>query len=234
MTRTPSSLRLLPALTLALAIGGLSAAPAEAQYVRSRIQGTATDGRGVPVLDVAVKAVNDSTGEVTASALSYDNLDGDQPGYFWLDVHRGPTFTVTLAKDGFESVTLDDLRVTRRHRTLSLGEVALRRLTTTKAIKPETVLRVGNNVKIDVEVSGRKPTGKVVVKEDGEVLGSEVLSGADRGEVTVNAGTLRKGDHTLKVVYAGSDVFAGSFDKVSVTVKGKKRNNRATNALLGS
>ena len=87
---------------------GLVATSASA-VVEPKIWGVVLDGKGKPVLDVVVTAV-DEDGKPAATDLSYEGgtaEDSPRQGYFALMVGSNGTYTVTLKKAGFvtEKVT---------------------------------------------------------------------------------------------------------------------------------
>lgn len=235
-TRSLTGLLLL-ALTLGLVATGLVTTSASAAREKL-IQGVVVDQGGHPVLGVTVSAVG-ADGENAASDLSYENTDasGDpQRGYFALHVTRG-TFDVKLSKEGYTSVTISGIEITRRHPVESLGEVELVK----KAVGTETSGKLVDNeittddkgkVKVTVTPGAQKPTGDVQVKEGSKVLGSAELVARNKGEVTVTLKKLAKGSHDLKVVYTGSKFHkASTSSKLTLVVKAAKRHRRLPNAL---
>lgn len=239
MSRTRSVTRLVPALALALAIGALTLAPAEAaEPVRPRIQGTVVDGKGQGILDALAVAVVGSQ-PPKASWLSYNSTDPDVredlPGYFYLESGYG-VFTVKVTKKGWVPVTMRGVEVAdaRGERVESLGEIVLLKTTSLTAAGPSGTVRAGDRVKLAVTVVGKKPTGKVLVKAGRQTVGSYTLRAGDLGRHVFNLGRLAKGDHAFKVVYVGSSYFGSSERTVRIEVQGKKRNNRPANALIAS
>lgn len=91
---------------------------------------------------------------------------------------------------------------------------------TTTASPVKTTLKTTKAAKMKVTVvaSNEVPTGKVLVKEGTKTLGSAMLN--DLGKATVNMGKLKRGKHTVKVVYKGDGYTNNSAtDKFSFTVK---------------
>ncbi len=94
-----------------------------------------------------------------------------------------------------------------KNASTTTGKPVARTLKTTKAAKMKVTVAAGNEV----------PTGKVIVKEGTQKLGSAMLN--DLGKATVTMGKLSKGKHTVKVVYKGDGyTLAGSSEKITFTV----------------
>ena len=199
------------------------------------IQGVAVDGKGRPVLDVKVIAVN-ADGETVASDLSYENTDanGDpQRGYFALHVVKG-TYRVVLTKQGYVKETLQGIEIKRGQWRASLGEIDLLRTSRASGKLVRGTVAVGDKgkVKVTVTPTGDKPTGSVVVKKGQKKVGSATLKATHKGEVTVTLDKLPKGSHDLKVVYGGSRVHQGSTSAtLTLTVKAERRGRLVPNAL---
>jgi hypothetical protein len=233
MPRPRSLAALLLALVLGLVASVLVSAPASA-VADPIIQGVAVDGTGRPILDVKVSA--EKNGEVIATDLTYENVtaDGDpQPGYFALHVTKGD-YTVTLSKKGYETAVIGDVSIRKGRRIASLGEITLRRTSTTSAKLVDDSITVDEKgkVKVTVAPTGSKPTGKVSVQEGRKTVGSATLKAKHKGELTVTLDKLAKGAHDLKVTYGGSDDFAESTSgKLTLVVKAPKKKSQRPNAL---
>lgn len=224
-----------PVLALGLVLSGFSLSPAAA-VPEPKIWGVVTDGSDAALLDVRVKATN-ADGDTVASDLSYEDPDGDQapqPGYFELYVGSNGTFTVTLRKRGHESRRIRDVAVTRRHRVVGLGDVALRRVTETSAELARPVIRPDERGRVTVTVrpAQLKPTGEVVVKEGRRTVGEATLKRRHRGELDLTLDRLDRGTHVLTVVYRGSRLLADSAsDRLRLRVKAVRSHRPRSNAL---
>ncbi|GAA4714330.1 lamin tail domain-containing protein [Nocardioides conyzicola] len=73
------------------------------------------------------------------------------------------------------------------------------------------------SVPVDVTADGTTPTGSVSIKDGDTVLGSATLT-AGHASVSVPAGSLQPGTHTLTVAYAGDDHVATGTDSIQLTV----------------
>ena len=226
------------ALALALLSFGAvatAASPASAAPDR-KIWGVVQDGRGLPVLDVVVRAVGQD-GLTAASDRSYDDPDGNgapKPGYFELFPSTNGTYTVTFKKTGFVSEQVSGVRIARGQRVQGLGEIELLRTSTTSARLAKGTILVGDKGKVHVTVApaGTRPTGSVVVKEGRTKVGSATLKAIHKGEITVILDKLPKGSHDLRVSYLGSGVHEGSTSaKLTLTVKPARRSRPLPNAL---
>jgi hypothetical protein len=210
---------------LALALGLLTlAAPADASGVKPRIQGTAVDQQGNLLDDVQVEAT--AAGGVVASALTYanQNADGPQHGYFWLDVHRAGTYTVSLSKPGYTEVVLTGLEVGAAE-VLSLGEVELAKklivpTRCSSGLKAATVGKAerGKVLVAIVSPTRAQPTGEVVATTDGRRVGRAALVKSDGGRLPLTLSQLAPGKHTFKTRYDGDPRFQGC-KAGSVTLK---------------
>ena len=69
---------------------------------------------------------------------------------------------------------------------------------------------------VTVTASGATPTGKVTIKEGSKTLASGTLKG---GKVTITLPKLSKGKHSLKAVYGGDALVAGSSTSFSIKQK---------------
>lgn len=189
----------------------------------SRISGNVQDNSGHRLDDVLVEA----TGDGKATQLTYADEDGNGHGYFNLSVFRG-TYTVTLSKEGYSSVTVNDVMVGRGKR-VNLGTVTLAK----KATKTTTIAELADErifttekgkVNVTVSPGKSKPVGEVLVKEGRNTVGDADLTGSDRGHLIVTLERLPVGTHTLKVIYKGNKNFEGSTSKTfDLVVKRKRR-----------
>ena len=235
MARSRSLVGVLALAVLSFGAVATAASPASAAP-EPLIQGVAVDGKGKPVLDVKVVAI-DANGETTASDLSYANTDanGDpQRGYFALHVVRG-TYRVVLTKKGFVKEAFEDIVIKRGQWRESLGEIELLRTSETSGKLVKDTVTVGDKgkVKVTVRPTGDKPTGSVVVREGRSKVGSATLKATHGGEITVILDKLPKGSHDLKVFYGGSGVHQGSTSgRLTLTVKAPRRNRQVPNALV--
>ena len=186
----------------------------------ARISGLVQDGSGHRLDDVLVEA----TGDGEATQLTYADDDGNGHGYFNLSVGRG-TYSVKLSKEGYTSVTVDDVEISSRRARVDLGTIKLvKKLvkTTTSAKFADDVITTREKGKVQVTVTpGKdKPAGEIVVKEGRDTVGEADLTGSDRGFVVVTLERLSRGQHELKVVYKGNKNFDGSSSKlITLTVK---------------
>lgn len=229
---------LMLVVALALSSIGLVAGPATAAREKL-IQGVVVDQGGYPVLDVQVSAI-DADGNIVATDLSYENTDGDgeaQPGYFALRVGVRGTFTVTFAKAGHTSQTVEGVEIFRGSPVASLGEVEVpKRLvatTTTAALVKSTVTTdERGRVELTVKPGSAKPLGEVVVQDGRKVLGSTSLRSRDKGVASVILRKLDRGTYDLKVIYEGSAFHRSSTSsKLTLTVKAPRRHRLVPNAL---
>ena len=145
----------------------------------------------------------------TPAAGVYDIL---MPGGFTINAYAADgtliaPITCGLAADQ-TAQALHSIEVTKGASTASGKPVAKTLKTTTVAKMKVTVLPSGSRV----------PTGKVLVKEGTKTLGSAMLN--DAGKATVKMGKLKKGKHTVKVVYKGDGYNAKDVsDKITFTIK---------------
>lgn len=191
----------------------------------SLIQGVAVDGAGQGIDNVAVQALDASTGRPVATALTYASPrpTGPQHGYFYLVVEPG-VYDVVLVKRGFDASLLQDVNVTGK-KDVSLGQLQLDLRdwpTSTVAEVVDPVVTPRQSVKVSTLVDSRRAKvtgGKVVVSEGKRVLATQKLRRVDQGSVTVNVGRLRPGTHRLTVRFKPVDGLKGSSSKtVKVTV----------------
>lgn len=227
--------RILPVLALSLAAGTLTA-PAEAAVDR-HVWGIVVDGKGRPVLDAEVRAI-DEDGNVAASALSYDDSDGDaapRAGFFALYVPANGAYDVIVKKKGFAPASFDGVEVTRRGKVVELGPVVLDRSTTISG-RVTNEVRVGQQavVKVTVAPANVKPSGRVsVISANGRrTYGSAALKPSHSGVVNVTLDRLDKGTYELKAAFSGASGFASSTSSKFVLEvkarKGAKRPNART------
>lgn len=175
------------------------------------IQGIAVDGNGKGVDNVAVQALDASTGKPVATALTYASArrTGPQHGYFYLWVDRG-VYDLALVKRGYDASFLQDVNVTGR-KPVSLGELRLDLRdwpTSTVAEVLDPVVAPRESVKVEVAVDSKRAKvtgGRVVVLDGRKVLASQRLTRADQGVATVDLGRLPRGTHKLSVEYRGVD-----------------------------
>lgn len=236
-----SRARLLPAgllialTTVSLLAAGLVTTPVSAAP-DPKIWGVVLDGKGRPLLNVAVTAV-DEDGEIVASDASYEGGDGeDSPrmGYFQLFPGSNGIYKVTLKKKGYATKRFSNVKIGRGQRVHSLGDITLRRMTEAsgKLVKKSIIFDRRGRVKVTVTPAKERPTGRVEVRFGKKVVGSGELKAKDRGELTITLKRLDKGRHGLKVVYAGSKFHAGSTsDKFTLKVNAAKKSRQRPNAL---
>ncbi len=197
------------------------------------IQGVAVDSSGKGIDNVAVQALDASTGEPVASALTYASArpTGPQHGYFYLYVDPG-VYDVVLVKRGYDAGFLADVTARRKAPT-SLGPITLELRdwpTTTAASVVDPVVAPKQRVKLKVAVDSRKARvdgGRVKVLEGRKVLTNQRLKRSDKGSVKVDLGRLPKGTHQLKVVFTGKEGLKPSrAKKVEVVVARSARQAR--------
>ncbi len=198
------------------------------------IQGLVVDQTGHFLNNVDVAAVR-ASGVVAASSLTYASTraDGPQNGYFYLEVGKKGTYTLTLSRTGYVTRTLPAVEIVRLRQKLALGEITLtRKLADSKvaAKLPDTQITTNDKGKVDVTVSSaatRKPTGAVEIREGKAVLGSGRLAAGDKGHLKVTLKKLARGSHDLKAYFLGSSSLKKSYSQaVTLTVK-KPRQHRA-------
>lgn len=203
------------------------------------IRGVVVDQFGHYVDDVDVEAVR-ANGNVAASSLTYASnwASGPQHGFFYLEVGKLGTYTLTLAKKGFESRTYGPAEITRLKQRLSLGEITLTRkpvvvATATSAELRDASIATGEKAKVAVSVSPAKakPTGQVEVRIGSKVVGSATLKAGDKGSTTVKLGKLAKGKHLIKAYYLGSETTkASSSQKMKLRVGKVRKGHSRPNA----
>lgn len=175
------------------------------------IQGVAVDGNGKGIDNVAVQALDASTGKPVATALTYASArrTGPQHGYFYLWVDRG-VYDIALVKRGYDASFLQDVNVDGR-KPVSLGELRLDLRdwpTSTVAEVLDPVVAPRQSVVVSVAVDSKKAKvtgGRLVVLDGRKVLASQRLTRADQGVATVDLGRLPRGTHRLSVEYRGVD-----------------------------
>lgn len=192
------------------------------------IEGVAVDSDGKGIDNVAVQALDASTGAPVATALTYASArrDGPQHGYFYLFVDPG-VYDVVLVKRGYDATFLSDVTAKAdRHTALGHLTLGLRDWpTSTVADVVDPVVTPDEPVLVEVDVDSAKARvtgGRVVVTEGKRVLATQRLTRADKGTVTVKVGRLPRGTHKLKVAYQAVDGLKSSTSKV-VTVTVAKR-----------
>ncbi len=196
------------------------------------IQGVAVGGDGKGIDNVAVQALDASTGKPVATALTYASArtTGPQHGYFYLWVDRG-VYDVVLVKRGYDASFLQDVNVDGR-RPVSLGELRLDLRdwpTSTVAEVLEPVVSPRESVKVSVAVDSKRAKvtgGRLVVLDGRTVLASQRLTKADRGVVTLDLGRLPRGTHKLSVEYRGVDGLKSSEARPLKVVVAKPRAGR--------
>lgn len=176
------------------------------------IEGVVTDQLGREVDDVSVEATRGHAATPSASALTYasDQEGGPQHGYFFLEVGKKGSYTVTLSKRGYRTETYGPIRIRRLGQTVDLGEVEIVRLysTTTSASLERRVVTTRQHGIVDVRVrtsATKRPTGVVVVREGRHVIGRDAVRRGDRGAVTVALPRLPMGNHVLRAYFLGND-----------------------------
>lgn len=188
------------------------------------IQGVVADQFGDHVDDVTVRATKGAT--AVASAVTYASAwaSGPQHGYFFLEVGKPGTYTVTLSKKGYETVTYTRIQVTGSKQRVSLGQIEIEKspepTTTSAALVSRNVTTKGRGaVVVTVATKATKsPLGTVEVREGSKVVGAAQLRAGNRGTVTVALGKLGKGGHVLKAYFLGSDSLAPSAAKQPITL----------------
>ena len=189
------------------------------------IEGVAVDTDGKGIDNVAVQALDASTGAPVATALTYASArrDGPQHGYFYLFVDPG-VYDVVLVKRGYDASFLSDVTAEADRHT-ALGELTLGLRdwpTSTVADVVDPVVTPDEPVLVEVDVDSQKAKvtgGRVVVTEGKRTLATQRLTRADKGTVTVKVGRLPRGTHHLKVAYRAVDGLKSSTSKaVTVTV----------------
>lgn len=222
---------LMIVLTLGFVTLGLQSANAKGYHAvvphyavgSSRIAGIAQDNSGHRLDDVLVKA----TGSGEATQFTYADEDGNGHGYFNLSVGRG-TYTVTLSKEGYSSVTVNDVTVGRGKRvnlgTITLAKKATKTTTTATLVDSVVTTREHGEVEVAVKPGDAKPLGDIIVKNGRDTVGDATLTASKRGKITVEIEKLPRGTYELKVVYKGNKNFEGSTAKsVELTVKRARR-----------
>lgn len=200
------------------------------------IRGVVSDQFGHYVDNVDVEAVR-ANGNVAASSLTYASSwdSGPQHGFFYLEVGKKGTYTLTLSKDGFVPRTLESVEITRLRQRLSLGEITLKRklaaTTTSGELRDESVT-TSDKPRVDVSVKpGKaKPAGTVEIRIGSKVVGSATVKAADKGSTTVTLGKFAKGSYTLKAYYLGSKTTQASSSKAMTLSVKKARGHHRPNA----
>ena len=149
------------------------------------IQGVAVDSSGKGLDNVAVQALDASTGQPVATALTYASArrNGPQHGYFYLYVDRG-VYDVALVKRGYDASFVQDVNVNGR-KDVSLGQLTLGLRdwpTSTVAEVVDPVVTPNEPVLVDVTVDSEKAKvtgGRVVVSVRPSVTAAGVEDGID-------------------------------------------------------
>lgn len=191
------------------------------------IQGVAVDGNGKGIDNVAVQALDASTGKPVATALTYASArrTGPQHGYFYLWVDPG-VYDVVLVKRGYDATFLSDVSV-RSAKPVSLGELRLDlrdwpTSTVAEVLDPVVAPRQSVVVSVAVDSKRAKVTGgRLVVLDGKKVLATQRLTRADQGVATVDLGRLPRGTHRLSVEYRGVDGLKSSKAKTLKVVVAK-------------
>ncbi|MBB6627452.1 Ig-like domain repeat protein [Nocardioides sp. KIGAM211] len=227
------ALGLVPVVSPSQAVGhagaGTGTVVARATVDPPLIQGLAIDQTGHYVDGVTVQATR-ADGTPAASDLTYASKwdDGPQHGYFYLEVGRRGTYTLTLSKSGYVTATFGPVHV-RKNQRLGLGEILVKKVlpaSSTTAGLDDKSLSVGQKGKVRVKVTSKatkKPVGEIEVREGKTVVGSGVLRPSDKGQVTVGLKKLGKGTHTLKAYFFASPTLKASTSQpMTLTVKKPK------------
>lgn len=193
------------------------------------IQGVVADQFGTNVDDVTVRATQGSAD--VASAVTYASAwaSGPQHGYFYLEVGKPGTYTVTLSKKGYETVKYSGIEVTRPKQKVSLGEIAIKKLpaptaTTAAVTSKKTTTKDRGTVAVTVStVATKKPAGVVEIREGKAVVGSVELKSGNGGSSTVTLAKLGKGEHVLRAYFLGTDTLEASSSKTFTLVVVKSR-----------
>lgn len=188
------------------------------------IQGVVADQFGENVDGVTVRATKGATTVASAETYASKWASGPQHGYFYLEVGKPGTYTVTLSKKGYETVKYTGIEVTGRKQRLSLGEIGIEKspepTTTSAALVSRNVsTKARGAVVVTVASKATKtPTGAVEVREGNKVVGSAELKSGNKGTVTVTLGKLGKGGHVLKAYFLGSKSLLPSVSKQPITL----------------
>lgn len=194
------------------------------------IQGVVVDQRGRAVDDVTVEAVKaDGTNDAADKTYEASWEGGPGHGYFALSVHRGG-YTLVLSKPGYRTVGYDAGLVTKRRKTISMGEIEIQKVaapTRTEATLAKATITTKNAGSVAVTVTDpadkkAKVAGDVEVREGKKVVGTATI-GRKGGAVTVTLAKLPKGAHTLTAYYLGSADHRSSGSK-GLTLTVVKRN----------
>lgn len=191
------------------------------------IQGVAVDGDGKGIDNVAVQALDASTGKPVATALTYASArrTGPQHGYFYLWVNRG-VYDIALVKRGYDASFLQDVNVDGR-KPVSLGELRLDlrdwpTSTVAEVLDPVVAPRQSVVVAVAVDSKRAKVTGgRLVVLDGKKVLATQRLARTDQGVATLDLGRLPRGTHKLSVEYRGVDGLKSSKAKTLKVVVAK-------------
>ncbi|GAA4362496.1 carboxypeptidase-like regulatory domain-containing protein [Nocardioides caricicola] len=202
----------------------LPAAPAAKVSPVPLVQGVVADQFGNFVDGVMVRATKGGTAVASAETYASKRASGPQHGYFFLEVGKPGTYTVTLSKKGYETVTFSGIEVKRPRQKVSLGAIEIEKTpepTTTSAalVSRSVTTKARGAVVVKVAAKATKsPVGEVEIREGDKVVGSADLRASGRGTVTVVLGKLGKGGHVLKAHFLGSDTLAPSASKQAITL----------------
>jgi len=199
------------------------AKPSQARPV-PLVQGVVADQFGRNVDGVTVRATRGSTAVASAETYASKWASGPQHGYFFVEVGKPGTYTLTLSKSGYETVKYTGIEVTKTRQRVSLGEIQIEKTpdptTTSAALVTRNVTTKGRGaVVVTVATKATKtPAGAVEVREGSKVVGEGTLKTNNRGSVTVVLDKLGKGGHVLKAYFLGSDSLAPSVSKHPITL----------------
>jgi Bacterial Ig-like domain (group 3) len=208
----------------------VASAPATRAFVAppNLLQGVVLDQAGRPVDDVEVEAVGaDGGGAAADKTYASKRHDGPQHGYFYLFVPRG-SYTLVLSKPGYRTVEHEAGQITKRRKTISMGEIEIQRIpapTTTLAapVKARISTKESGSVAVTVKGDG-KVVGDVEVREGRRVVGEATIGKSAKGAVTVTLDRLAPGDHQLTAYFLGTaDHKASSSRQLTLEVIKKRR-----------
>jgi len=243
-TRPLAGILLLALTTFGLVATGTSPTVANPAFVVSGtapraaahpplVQGVVVDQFGKFVDDVEVDAVGSPGGKASALTYASKRDDGPQHGYFYLEVGKKGSYTLTLSKDGYESLTIGPVKVPRLRSKVALGEITLTKkpaVTRTSAGLEAGSITPDAHGRVDVSVSTKattRPVGAVQVREGHAVVGTAALRPADKGSATVVLDRLAAGSHDLKAYFLGSKTLKASASKsMTLTVKKPRHHHR--------
>ncbi|WP_243056229.1 Ig-like domain repeat protein [Nocardioides sp. SR21] len=193
------------------------------------IQGVVADQFGNNVDGVTVRATQGSTAVASAETYASAWASGPQHGYFYLEVGKPGTYTVTLSKKGYETVKYSGIEVTRPRQKVSLGEIGIEKspdpTTTSAALVSRSVTTKGRGAVVVTVASKatKTPAGSVEIREGNKVVGSGEIKVGNKGAVTVVLDKLGKGGHVLKAHFLGSATLESSASKTITLMVVKSR-----------